>query len=283
MKCHHPDVFCAALLNAQPMGFYAPAQIVRDAREHGVEVRPVCINASRWDCTLEDPLSRGGEGEGRGGESEWLRTAPFASPQAGEGLCRLGLRMVRGPLQHPCRRILAARAEGPFARIEDVWRRSGVPVPRWRSWPMPMRSAARLDRRQALWQVRGSARSAAAAVRRRRCARGAERGAAVALTPMTEGREVVEDYRSVQLTLARPPAHLPAPGARAPRHRPLRRPRHIKDGRKVEVAGIILVRQRRARQGRHLHHHRGRDRHRQRHHLAATGSRRSAGSCCPRR
>ena len=51
MKCYHPDIFCAALLNAQPMGFYAPAQLVRDAREHGVEVRPVCINASRWDCT----------------------------------------------------------------------------------------------------------------------------------------------------------------------------------------------------------------------------------------
>jgi len=53
MKCHHPDVFCVALLNSQPMGFYAPAQVVRDAREHGVEIRPVCVNASRWDCTLE--------------------------------------------------------------------------------------------------------------------------------------------------------------------------------------------------------------------------------------
>jgi hypothetical protein len=53
LKCHHPDVFCAALLNAQPMGFYAPAQIVRDAQQHQVEIRPVCINASRWDCTLE--------------------------------------------------------------------------------------------------------------------------------------------------------------------------------------------------------------------------------------
>jgi len=52
LKCHHPDVFCAALLNAQPMGFYAPAQIVRDARNHNVEVRPVCINASRWDLSL---------------------------------------------------------------------------------------------------------------------------------------------------------------------------------------------------------------------------------------
>ena len=55
LKCHHPDVFCAALLNAQPMGFYAPAQIVRDAQQHQVEIRPVCVNASRWDCTLEPP------------------------------------------------------------------------------------------------------------------------------------------------------------------------------------------------------------------------------------
>ena len=53
MKCHHPDVFCCAILNAQPMGFYAPAQLVRDARHHGVEIRPVDINHSRWDCTLE--------------------------------------------------------------------------------------------------------------------------------------------------------------------------------------------------------------------------------------
>src|SRR3712207_3830486 len=53
IKCHHPDVFCCALLNAQPMGFYAPAQLVRDARNHGVQVRPVDINHSRWDCTLE--------------------------------------------------------------------------------------------------------------------------------------------------------------------------------------------------------------------------------------
>ncbi|HWH23180.1 MAG TPA: error-prone DNA polymerase, partial [Allosphingosinicella sp.] len=68
MKCHHPDIFCAAILNAQPMGFYAPAQLVRDAREHGVEVRPVCVNRSRWDCTMEAskalPLDGGGLGGG---------------------------------------------------------------------------------------------------------------------------------------------------------------------------------------------------------------------------
>ena len=64
MKCLHPDVFCTAILNAQPMGFYQPAQLVRDAQNHGVEVRPVCINASRWDCTLENPpRAKRGEGD----------------------------------------------------------------------------------------------------------------------------------------------------------------------------------------------------------------------------
>ena len=66
LKCHHPDVFCAALLNSQPMGFYAPAQVVRDAQEHGVLVRPVCVNRSRWDCTLEPRAAGDGEDGGRG-------------------------------------------------------------------------------------------------------------------------------------------------------------------------------------------------------------------------
>src|SRR5262249_52446993 len=86
LKCCPPEVFCAALLNAQPMGFYAPAQIVRDAREHGVEVRPVCVNASRWDCTLEAM-----EDESR-----------FA--------VRLGLRMVRGLANGHAATLVGARA-----------------------------------------------------------------------------------------------------------------------------------------------------------------------------
>src|SRR3546814_2844765 len=80
LKCWHPGIFCASLLNAQPMGFYAPAQIVQDARAHGVEMRPICINASRWDCTLE-PI-----GEDR-----------FA--------VRLGMRMVRGLNEQDAARI----------------------------------------------------------------------------------------------------------------------------------------------------------------------------------
>ncbi|MDQ1156404.1 DNA-directed DNA polymerase III PolC [Sphingomonas sp. SORGH_AS 950] len=102
MKHHHPDVFCAALLNAQPMGFYAPAQVVRDAREHGVEVRPACINASRWDCTLE--------------------------PSRGRYLAvRLGLRQVRGLANAHGAAIVAARGDVPFQSVEEVWRRAGVP------------------------------------------------------------------------------------------------------------------------------------------------------------
>ena len=103
LKCHHPDVFCAALLNAQPMGFYAPAQIVRDARDHGVDVRPVCVNASRWDCTLEPT-----ETEDR-----------FA--------VRLGLRMVRGFANADAAALVAARADEPFTSIDDLWRRARRP------------------------------------------------------------------------------------------------------------------------------------------------------------
>ena len=104
VKCHHPDAFCAALLNSQPMGFYAPAQIVRDAAQHGVEIRPVCVNASRWDCTLEQI--------------------------DGSRYCavRLGLRMVKGLSTADVARIVAARADEPFTSADDLWRRSGAPT-----------------------------------------------------------------------------------------------------------------------------------------------------------
>ena len=107
LKCWHPDAFCAALLNSQPMGFYAPAQIVRDAQGHGVEIRPVCVNASRWDCTLE-PTGRPEDDESR-----------FA--------VRLGLRLVKGLANAHAAAITAARADRPFASVEDLWRRAGVP------------------------------------------------------------------------------------------------------------------------------------------------------------
>ena len=112
MKCHHPDVFCAALLNSQPMGFYAPAQVVRDAREHGIEVRPVCVNASRWDCTLEPAAS--GAISARPGH---LR--PMA--------VRLGLRMAKGLANKHAADLVAHRGALPFRTIEELQRRTGLP------------------------------------------------------------------------------------------------------------------------------------------------------------
>ncbi|WP_264816075.1 error-prone DNA polymerase, partial [Gluconobacter kondonii] len=103
MKCHYPDVFCAALLNSQPMGFYAPSQIVQDAQRHGVEVRPICINASRWDCTLE---------RGRNGR---------------HAAVRLGFRMVKGLANGHGAALIAARMPD-YESIDDVWRRADVPV-----------------------------------------------------------------------------------------------------------------------------------------------------------
>ncbi|MEA1014963.1 error-prone DNA polymerase [Sphingosinicella sp. LY1275] len=223
MKCHHPDIFCAALLNAQPMGFYAPAQIVRDARDHGVEVRPVCVNQSLWDCTLEGSV-----------------------PTDGKALIplRLGMRMVSGLSEADVDRILAARAAGPFASVEDVWRRSGVPR-------AALERIANADgfqglgfsRRQALWQVRGL-RDVELPLFAAARLRESEREPAVSLRPMTEGREVVEDYRHTQLSLRDHPLAFLRGELEAMRILPCAALAGIKDGRKVEVAGIILVRQR---------------------------------------
>ena len=134
MKCHHPDIFCAALLNAQPMGFYAPAQIVRDAREHGVEVRPVCINAQ--------PL-----GLHAGGKRWRASISPL----------RLGLRMVKGLANaHGAQIARRARWTRPSPRSRMSGSAPACRSRRSRSSPMPTPSpASGLDRRQALWRVRG--------------------------------------------------------------------------------------------------------------------------------
>ena len=135
MKCHHPDVFCCALLNTQPMGFYAPAQIERDAREHRVLVRPVCVNASRWDCTLE---RRGNGGPGKA--------------------VRLGLRMVKGLGNEPGAQLVTRRGDTPYGIVDEVWRRAGIPLAMLER--LAEADAFRgigMDRRQALWAVRGLA------------------------------------------------------------------------------------------------------------------------------
>lgn len=133
MKCHHPDVFCAALLNSQPMGFYLPAQIVRDAQAHGVDVRPVCVNASRWDCTLE------------------------AIDEEGRFAVRLGLRLVKGLANADAAAIITARTDDPFASIDDLWQRAGVPAASLVQLAEAdaFRPDLGLARREALWALKG--------------------------------------------------------------------------------------------------------------------------------
>jgi len=226
LKCHHPDVFCAALLNAQPMGFYAPAQIVRDAEQHGVPILPVCVNASRWDCTLEPT-----------GEEDRFAV-------------RLGLRMVKGLANAHGARIVAARADMLFASVDDMWRRVSVPVSSLVQIAEAdgFLAALNLPRREALWALKGLRDeplplfAAASAKENAHVAELSEPD--VHLRPMTAGAEVVEDYRHVGLTLRDHPVSFLRDELRKRRIVTCAEAGATGDGRWVEVAGLVLVRQR---------------------------------------
>lgn len=225
VKCHHPDIFCAALLNSQPMGFYAPAQIVRDARDHGVEVRPVCINSSRWDCTLEDV--------------------------AGErGAVRLGMCLVKGLSNDKAGDIIACREKSPFVSIDDLWRRAGVPVATLVSLAEAdaFLPSFGLSRRQALWAIKALRDEPlplfAAAARKQQTIIEELNEPDVALRPMTAGGEVVQDYGHVGLTLREHPmAFLRSDLARR-RIVTCADAVKTRDGGWIEAAGLVLVRQR---------------------------------------
>ncbi|MGR3363553.1 MAG: helix-hairpin-helix domain-containing protein, partial [Maritimibacter harenae] len=194
IKHHHPGIFCCALLNAQPMGFYAPAQIIRDAREHGVEVRPVCINASFWDNVMEP--------DGKGGLA-----------------VRLGFRQLRGMAEEEATWIAGARGNG-YTAVEDVWRRAGVsPKLIARLAEADAFAALGLSRRDALWQARAlSGESPLPLFAGDLDGEGIVEPAAH-FPAMSEGEEVVEDFVSMRLTLRSHPIalirHMLTPGAGA--------------------------------------------------------------------
>jgi error-prone DNA polymerase len=225
LKCHHPDVFCAALLNAQPMGFYAPAQIVRDARDHGVDVRPVCVNASRFDCTLEPT-----DEEDR-----------FA--------VRLGLRMVRGLANADAATLVTARADQPYASVDDLWRRACVPAAALVQLAEAdtFRPSLRLARREALWAIK-ALRDEPLPLFTAACVREAKTVSElheppVTLRPMTAGSEVVEDYGHVGLTLRGHPVSFLRGDLRRQRIVTCAEAMQARDGRWLETAGLVLVRQ----------------------------------------
>ena len=216
LKCRHPAIFTCALLNSQPMGFYAPAQLVRDARDHGVEVRPVCVNHSAWDNTLE-------------------RRADGALA------LRLGFRQIKGFRQEDADWIAGARGNG-YPDPESLWLRAGIaPAVLERLAEADAFAGQGLTRRDALWAVRAIRAPAPLPLFADPIDGEGLREPAVMLPAMHPGEEVVEDYIATRLTLRAHPMALlrPAiPGLTA-HDRLLGTPR-----RHLSVCGLVITRQR---------------------------------------
>jgi error-prone DNA polymerase len=233
VKYYYPEVFAAALLNSQPMGFYAPAQLVRDAREHGVEVRPPDVNASDWDCTLEP--------------SRRARCA-----------LRLGLRQVTGLQRDDIKRMVERRTT-PYRDPADLWRRGGLSKRQILALARADAFASMgLTRRDVLWAVRGFSEARCRCSTRGRCAT----RAAVSLPRLTLGEQVVDDYARSRCRCA--PIRCSSCGRRCRSGAwPTRRLREAADGDFLQMAGWCWCASGRAPPRRGVRHPGGRVRHRQ--------------------
>jgi error-prone DNA polymerase len=218
LKCHEPAAFTCALLNSQPMGFYAPAQLVRDARAHGVEVRAVDACVSAWDATLE-------------------RRAD------GEPALRLGLRLVKSLSQAGAERLITARTVRPFASVEDLAVRAGLD----RGDLYALAAAGALaalsgNRHLAFWEVAGTERPLPLAPAEALPASALE--GRPLLTAPTEGQAIAADYASLGLTLGRHPLALLRERLRAAALISAAELIAAGNGARVRTAGIVLMRQR---------------------------------------
>ncbi len=203
LKCHYPDAFAAALLNAQPMGFYAPAQIVRDAREHGVEVRAPDINHSHWDSTLEPAALMPPHDLHREMRGDIRSTHAI----------RLGLREIKG-LREEDGRLIVERRDAAYDSVRDVWLRTAL-APRVleRLADADAFNSLGLTRRDALWAAKALGRVGDSednlplfAKPSPTLATNANAEPDVSLPPMPLGEEVVNDYRFLRLSLRAHPA-----------------------------------------------------------------------------
>jgi DNA polymerase III alpha subunit len=241
LKCHYPDVFACALLNSQPMGFYAPSQLVRDATEHGVEIRPPDINISNHDSSLE---ADGWDA----GKHVWPRHQVMAKDIWTTKALRLGLRQVEGLAKKDIERIVEVRAAGRYSSIRDLWLRTGVPI-------ASLEKLARADafsdfglnRREALWAVKGLIGT-----------HGAETLPLFAIEPpketpveepaglplMAPGEEVIHDYATLSLSLKGHPVQFLRPMLMERGTTRAQNLETVTPGHRIEVAGLVLVRQR---------------------------------------
>lgn len=257
LKRYHPAAFLGAVLNSQPMGFYAPAQLVRDAQRHGVPVRPVDVNYSRYDCGLEAPSAetdRGSErsrDQGDGDRNCTTACTPTSIPRSFDPLIprsldpltpalRLGMRLVRGLSAEKVRGIEAAQREGPITSIRALARRPDVA--RETLLRLAAADAFRslgLSRRDALWQI--------LALDERPAPLFAElepREPRAALPPMPLDQAVVQDYDALGLSLTAHPIGLVRAELDALRISPNDRLKSTRHGRRIAIAGLVTHRQR---------------------------------------
>ncbi len=216
LKCYYPDIFCAALLNSQPMGFYQPAQLVSDARKHGVEVRPVDINHSSWDNTMEE--------------------------QAGNyKALRLGFRQVKGMREEDIQALISARSKS-YTRITELVD-VGVSIAAIeRLADADAFRSIGLDRRQAIWEVSALADRPKGIYTGQSSESAAETG--VALPAMTLSEHVVHDYGSMTLSLKKHPVAFVREKLTQLNILTTAGLADCKDGDRVKVSGLVLVRQR---------------------------------------
>ena len=214
LKCHEPAAFTAALLNSQPMGFYSASQLTQDARRHGVEIRPVCINHSEWDCTLE-------------------------ARQDGKAVLRLGLRMIKGLAEEAGRRVAVHRGAAGYTGIQQLLEWAGLD----RRELAALASAGALEaleghRHRARWAVAGAEQPTP-------LLKSMDRYEAIPLLRKpTEGQDIVADYQNLGLTLGRHPLRLLRHRLERYRYVQAAQLAQLRTGTRVQVAGLVITKQR---------------------------------------
>jgi error-prone DNA polymerase len=230
LKYYEPAVFLAATLNSQPMGFYSPSALVQDARRHGVEVRPVDVTSSEWECTLEPPDVQ---------PQSFGSPIPDHRPRLPLAAVRLGLLIIKGLSKAGADRIVSARAQKPFADVADLGRRAEL---NQRDLNHLAAAGALTSlsghRHNALWHAAGLERLP----RLLEDAPGAEK--LPQLKPPTEGRDIVADYGSTGLTLGRHPLALLRRRLRRMRWSTAVELQALPNGASARGAGIVTCRQR---------------------------------------
>jgi error-prone DNA polymerase len=239
LKRYHPAAFCAALLNSQPMGFYQPAQLVRDAREHGVEVRAVDVNFSDWDNTLEprttgfQPVIRAHGLEARG---TWGLNGPAV---------RLGFRQIKSMREPHARLIEQARHKGPFRSISDFQQRTGLPTRSiHRLAEADAFSSLGLSRRAALWEALELKDETLPLFDSPESTLEEDSDAPALLPTMPLRQEVRIDYETTSLSLKKHPVALVRDTLTQQRIIKAEEVNNLPQGRWVKVAGLVLIRQR---------------------------------------